>query len=137
MSTAAPRQPAAAAGSQCLVHIGQRIEANARVNGDGVSDGEEVPGVGACEVRHRSDGLFLPQKTIRKGRNIAHVNAGTHHDAAGHDPRKGVRHERRYRREGDGAVERHATSYDVPTCRKRTTYRDAAVQETAVQRGVT
>src|SRR5438067_13297694 len=65
------------------VGVGQRIGVHLGANRDPGRELQELLAVPPGEVCHRADLPFLPQEVIRKRRDVAHVDAGTHHHPPG------------------------------------------------------
>ena len=88
------------------VRVGQLIAADVGFDGNCWRDGQELASVLTGEIRHGSHASLLPQETVRKCRNVAHVDAGAHDGAAGRNARERFGNEAADRREDDRRVER-------------------------------
>lgn len=66
---------------------------------------EELASVLHRQVRHRLHPLFVPQRRVREGGDIAHVDARAHHDAALFHRLQRRHHQRTLARENDARIQ--------------------------------
>ena len=71
------------------------------------SDCHEIVGILSREIRDRADVAFAPQKVVREWRDVAHMNAAAHNDAAFADSAQRLRNKAADWREDDRCIERY------------------------------
>ncbi len=89
-------------------HIGfaQREGLYGRFERESRGQRQELLTVGTGEVGDRADGALAPEKLVWKLGNVAHVNAGADHPAAGADGGQGRRHQGAHGGEENRGIEK-------------------------------
>ena len=103
-----PAGPQISQGAVCLI---ERIGLSPRLDPCFRGKGEKFKSILPREIGDRDDLAFLPKQTIRKGRDIAHVNPGANDNATLAHRRERGRHQFTDRRIDDRRVERLGRSF--------------------------
>ena len=98
--------PTVAQVGQRAIGIGQSVALGVHLDRHRGGKRQKIARILPREVRDRPDHALFPEEPIGKRRHVAHVDAGTDHDASRHDVRQRFGNQPADGREDDGGVER-------------------------------